>query len=149
MLDGQSFTIQEPSRPQKLTLFLEEPALVRMKPANQKKFFGKKGEEIASEILVKNGYTIIDRNFSSRFGEIDIVAEVGDTLVFVEVKTRKDVRFGLPQEAVTASKLGKIKKTAEYYSLIHPELPKKIRIDVVALIVNGDTIEYSKIIKVY
>ena len=42
VLDGQSFTIQEPSRPQKLTLFLEEPALVRMKPANQKKFFGKK-----------------------------------------------------------------------------------------------------------
>ena len=74
VLDGQSFTIQEPSRPQKLTLFLEEPALVRMKPTNQKSS-SEKGEEIASEILVKNGYTIIDRNFSSRFGEIDIVAE--------------------------------------------------------------------------
>lgn len=120
-----------------------------MKPKSQKKYFGKKGEEIASDLLIRNGYTIIDRNFLSRFGEVDIVAQEGDTLVFVEVKTRKDMRFGMPQEAVTTSKIRKIKKTAEYYSLLHPELPKKIRIDVVALIVNGDTIEYSKIIKVY
>ncbi|MDP1710037.1 MAG: YraN family protein [bacterium] len=120
-----------------------------MQVKSQNKSFGKRGEQIASELLIGNGYKIIDKNFSGRFGEIDIIAIDGQTLVFVEVKTRKNRRFGLPQEAVTRSKLGKIKKTAEYYSLLHPELPKKLRIDVVALILNDGILEYSKIIKVY
>lgn len=120
-----------------------------MLPKSQKRSFGNKGEDIAEGLLLQNGYKIIERNFSGRFGEIDIIALDAQTLVFVEVKTRKDRRFGMPQEAVTAQKLYKIKKTAEYYSLLHPDLPKKIRIDVVALILNNGVLEYSKIIKVY
>ncbi len=119
-----------------------------MLPKSQNKPFGKKGEDIALEILVKNGYKIIDRNFSSRFGEIDIVALDGPTLVFVEVKTRQSTKFGLPQEAVTPQKIYRIKKTAEYYSLIHPELPKRLRIDVVAIIIENGSVIYNKIIKV-
>lgn len=110
--------------------------------------FGQKGEDIASGLLVQNGYKIIDKNFSSRFGEIDIIAIQDATLIFVEVKTRQSLKFGLPQEAVTPQKIYKIKKTGEYYSLIHPELPKKLRIDVVALIIEGGFVTYSKIIKV-
>ena len=120
-----------------------------MQPKSLKRRFGNKGEDIAVELLKENGYKIIERNFSGKFGEIDIVAQDGPTLVFVEVKTRKDLRYGMPQEAVTKSKLYKIKKTAEYYSLLHPELPKKLRIDVVGLIINGEVLEYSKIFKVY
>ncbi len=115
---------------------------------SQNSTFGKKGEDIAVEMLVKNGYKVIDRNFSSRFGEIDIIAIEGQTLVFVEVKTRQSIKFGLPQEAVTPQKIYKIKKTAEYYSLIHPDLPKKLRIDVVAIIIENGSVVYNKIIKV-
>ena len=118
-------------------------------PKSPKRAFGNKGEQIAVELLTNKGYKIIEQNFSSRFGEIDIIALDGQTLVFVEVKTRKNLRFGLPQEAVTRQKLYRIRRTAEYYSLLHPDLPKKLRIDVVALVLSGSGLEYSKIIKVY
>ena len=111
--------------------------------------FGKLGEDLACTLLTKSGYKIIDRNFSGKFGELDIIAIDGPTLVFIEVKTRKNLRFGYPQEAVTPQKIYRIKKTGEYYSLLHPELPKKIRIDVVALIIENNNLVYSKIIKVY
>lgn len=116
---------------------------------SQNKSLGEKGEDIACELLKKAGYKILQRNFSGKFGEIDIIAISGDTLVFIEVKTRKSLRFGMPEEAVTPAKLGKIKKTAEYYSLLHPNFPKKLRINVVGLILSDNAIAYSKIIKVY
>ena len=116
---------------------------------SQNKPLGNKGEEIASDILVKNGYKIIDKNYSSRFGEIDIIAIDKDTLVFVEVKTRQSLKFGLPQEAVTPQKIYKIKKTGEYYSLIHPDLPKKLRVDVVAIVIENGNVVYNKIIRVF
>ena len=78
---------------------------------------GKKAEDYASRFLLQNGYKIIDRNFRSRFGEIDIIALKDDVLVFVEVKARWSTKFGLPEEAVTPQKLWKIGRTGEYYSL--------------------------------
>ena len=118
-------------------------------PRKRTDLFGKRAEEIASELLVEKGYKILQRNFRSRFGELDLIALDRDTLVFVEVKARKNRKFGLPQEAVTKSKLWKIKKTAEYYSLLHPTLPKKLRIDVVALMFENYELVYSKIIQVF
>lgn len=109
---------------------------------------GKLAEDIASDIIFQKGYKVLDRNFRSRFGEIDIVAIKDSCLVFVEVKARWTNKFGAPEEAVTWSKLGKIKKTGEYYSLIHPELPKKLRIDVVALEMRGKILLSYKIINV-
>ena len=111
--------------------------------------FGKKAEDLAFQLLKQNGYKILERNFRSRFGEIDIVAQDKDTLVFVEVKARSNRNFGLPEEAVTPSKLRKIQKTAEYYSLTHAEFPQKLRIDVVSLEFTGEVVTSSKIIKVY
>lgn len=119
---------------------------------NQKKelkALGNLAEDFAVKLLLKNGYKVLDRNFHSRFGEIDIVAEDSGTLVFVEVKARWGLHFGAPEESVTPWKLAKIRKTGEYYSLLHRGLPKKLRIDVVALEMAGNTIESSKIIKVY
>ena len=110
--------------------------------------FGKAGENYATNLLINNGYQIITRNFRSRFGEIDIIAVDADTLVFVEVKTRLNRKFGEPQEAVTASKLNKIKKVGEFFSLTHPTLPKKFRIDVVAINLEAGKILSTKIIKV-
>lgn len=113
---------------------------------NLKNNFGSSSENLASNLLVQNGYKVIDRNFHSRFGEIDIIAEKDGYLIFVEVKARHSLKFGMPEEAVTTSKLFKIKKTGEYYSLLHPNLPKKLRIDVVALVIEGNEIVSSKII---
>lgn len=105
-------------------------------------------EDFAVRFLQGKNYKIIDRNFHSRFGEIDIIAEDKDVLVFVEVKARWSPKFGAPEEAVTRSKLWKIQKTGEYYSLLNPNLPKKLRIDVVALEIEGGQVSSSKIIQV-
>lgn len=113
---------------------------------NLKSNFGLKAEDLACDLLLQNGYKIIDRNFHSRFGEIDIVALKNNTLIFVEVKARRSLKYGMPEEAVTRQKLYKIRKTGEYYSILHPELPKKLRINVVALIIENGQVISSKII---
>lgn len=112
-------------------------------------FVGLGAEGLASGILTERGYKIIEHNFRSRFGEIDLVAVKDKTLYFVEVKARSGTRFGLPEEAVTQSKLRKITKTAEYYCLTHPGLPQKLRIIVVAMIIEGAKVENYKLIDVF
>ena len=117
-------------------------------PKRNNRLFGQSGEDFAVDLLHRSGYKIIDRNFHSRFGEIDIIALDKDTLVFVEVKTRWSNKFGNPLEAVTPIKLYRIKKTADYYSLLHPDLPKKLRIDVVAIEIDKGKVLSAKIVKV-
>ena len=73
---------------------------------------GKEGERIAKEFLKKKGYSILQENYRTPFGEIDIIAREKDVLVFVEVKTRADLTFGSPFEAVNQRKKEKIKKVA-------------------------------------
>lgn len=109
---------------------------------------GKLAEDFAVRLLDSHGYKIIDRNFHSKFGEIDIIALKDDYLAFIEVKARWSLKFGRPEESVTRSKLWKIGKTGEYYSLLHPILPKKLRIEVVALEIIDKKVISSKIIKV-
>ncbi len=109
---------------------------------------GNAAEDFAVKLLLNKGYKIIDRNFRSRFGEIDIVALKDEYLVFVEVKARWNLNYGYPEEAVNSKKIWKIGKTGEYYSILHPELPKKLRIDVVSLIINDGEITNAKIIQV-
>ncbi len=120
-----------------------------MLPKRKTSEVGKKAEGFAVNILQKEGYKIIDRNFHGKFGEIDTIAIKDSTLVFIEVKARWSRKFGLPEEAVTPQKLYKIRRTGEYYSILHPELPKKLRIDVVALEILGGNVISEKIIQVY
>ena len=94
---------------------------------------GKRGERIAALYLQKQGYKILEMNFKARYGEIDIIARDKDTLVFVEVKTRKNYKYGRPEEAIDLRKLRMIIQTGEYYKMLHPELPELLRIDVVAV----------------
>ncbi len=98
-----------------------------------KKDLGKKGEEIAKRFLEDAGFVVIDENFHSHFGEIDLIAIDKDTLVFVEVKTRFSEKFGLPEEAVTPTKIKTIVKVGDYYKSLHNDLPGLERIDVVAI----------------
>jgi putative endonuclease len=119
------------------------------KPSKPKRSTSESGilaENFAVKLLSSKGYKIIDRNFHSRVGVIDIIAEKDDYLVFVEVKARWSRKFGLPEEAVTSQKIWKIKKTIEYYCLLHPNSMKKMRIDVVALQIESGTVVSSKII---
>lgn len=94
---------------------------------------GRSGEQRAVEYLQNKGYKILERNFRSKFGEIDIVALDGNFLVFIEVKTRWSKKYGLPEEAVTPTKIRSIIKTGKYYKLLHSQTPDLMRIDVIAI----------------
>lgn len=99
---------------------------------------GRYGEELARDYLVKQGYKILETNkHFSRFCEIDIIALDKNTLVFVEVKTRKTDKFGLPQEAVTQTKYQNIKNGIFLYLKENPEY-KKFRIDVVSIVLEPE-----------
>lgn len=76
---------------------------------------GNYGEEIACQYLKKNGYKILERNYRIRGGEIDIVAKDGETLVFIEVKTRYSYEYGPPAESMTPWKIKYLLKTARFY----------------------------------
>jgi len=98
----------------------------------------KLGENKACNFLRENGFKIIERNFRKGYGEIDIIAiESTDSkekiLVFFEVKTRKSNSFGNPLEAITPWKLKSLIRTAQFYKLIHPNLPDSMRIDAVSV----------------
>lgn len=109
---------------------------------------GKRGEEIAWQYLKSKGYRLIQKNFKSKLGEIDIIAGKDSTVYFIEVKTRWSTKYGMPEEAVTEGKLNKIKKTALYYSLTHPTLPKKLRILVISILMERGRIPKIKLIAV-
>ena len=97
---------------------------------------GKKGEEIARDFLVKNGYKIIATNVHfSRYCEIDIIALDKETLVFCEVKTRKTTVCGSPFEAITRTKYENIKKGVFFYRQENPQY-KKVRIDAISIILE-------------
>jgi putative endonuclease len=78
---------------------------------------GARGESVASDALVRRGYRIIERNCRSRWGELDLVAYDGDTLVFVEVKARRSPQFGDPAYAVDRRKQTRLIRLAERYLL--------------------------------
>ncbi len=110
--------------------------------------FGKIAEDFAVSYLSSRGYKVIERNFHSRFGEIDIIALKNTCLIFIEVKARWNMKFGAPAEAVTPQKLWKIGKTGEYYAFLHPNMPKKMQIEVVSLQIVEGKIKECRIIAV-
>jgi putative endonuclease len=94
---------------------------------------GALGEKIAADYLTGLGYTIRERNFRLREGEIDIIAEKDDFLVFIEVRTRTSNSYGTPEESVTSQKKERLIALAEAYIEDRDDLPSSWRIDVVAI----------------
>ena len=94
---------------------------------------GALGEKIAAEHLTGLGYKIRERNFRSREGEIDIIAEKDDFLVFIEVRTRTSNSYGTPEESVTTQKKERLIALAEAYIEDRDDLPSSWRIDIVAI----------------
>ncbi len=98
---------------------------------------GAYGEAAAARFLEGRGYLVRETNYRCPEGEIDIVARKDDCLVFVEVRTRRSLGFGTPEESVTAAKKEKLTNTALYYVATHSDLPAQWRVDVVAVEVGS------------
>ena len=97
---------------------------------------GKLGERLARDTIKRKGYRILETNFRCRSGEIDIVAQQKDCLVFVEVRTKSNLNFGSPEESITAIKKQRLVSSAFTYIETHQDLPSLWRIDVVAIETN-------------
>lgn len=107
-----------------------------------KKNLGDFGEDMAEEFVKEKGFTILERNYRKKTGEIDIIAENVKFLVFIEVKTRRDNSCGLPSEAVDAKKQARLYKTAERYIAEKPT-EKEIRFDIIevyARMIDGNPV---------
>ncbi len=99
---------------------------------------GKIGENVAVSYLEDNGYIIVDRNYHSRFGEIDIIAKKEDYIVFIEVKTRNDMAIIKAFESVDRIKQKKIIKTAMIYLMEHV-VNLQPRFDVIEVLINKNS----------
>jgi len=98
-----------------------------------RKRLGDAGEEIATRELVRRGYVVRERNWRCPEGELDIVAEQGESLVFVEVRTRRGDRFGTPEESITPAKRAHLIAAAQAYLQAQSLQDRDWRIDVVAV----------------
>lgn len=107
---------------------------------------GKFGEDVATKYLEEKNYKIIERNFYCKQGEIDIVARNKEYLIFIEVKTRSNIYFGNPSEAVNEKKQKHIYSSAKYYLYINKFENEFIRFDVIEVYVmtNKYTINHIK-----
>ena len=104
---------------------------------------------LAVEFLAQAGFKILGRNYRYDRGEIDIVAEENNELVFVEVKSRHTQAFGTPEDAITPKKESYLKRTAEGYLLQHNLENKACRFDVIAIDWNGKQPEIRHIRRVF
>lgn len=110
---------------------------------------GKIGEELATKYLQDNSIKIIQRNFYCKFGEIDIIAKDKNELVFVEVKTRTNSKYGNPSDAVGLKKQNHLQKSIEYYLYSNGITKEKIRIDVIEIYLNQDKYKLNHIKNIY
>ncbi|MBP1925458.1 putative endonuclease [Sedimentibacter acidaminivorans] len=99
-------------------------------------------EEIAKRYLLKNNYKILEQNFTSKFGEIDIIALKDGIISFIEVKGRKNIKYGLPREAVTISKQKKIISCAKFFLLQRKYSDIQCQFDVIEIILDDKVIEH-------
>ena len=105
-----------------------------------KRALGTEMEDLAASYLERHGAKVLERNFRSKQGEIDLIARHGEYLVFCEVKYRKSLEMGTPQAAVTLTKQKTICRVADYYRLIHGMGDgTSVRYDVIAIYGSGVT----------
>jgi putative endonuclease len=97
------------------------------------KKLGKLGENTACRILRERGVEILHENFRTREGEVDLIAREGETIIFVEVKVRRTLKSGRPEESIDERKQAQIRKIAEIFLSQKGFMEKEVRFDVVAL----------------
>ncbi|MFA5524456.1 MAG: YraN family protein [Tissierellales bacterium] len=104
---------------------------------NNTRTIGNIGERIALNFLLKNGYKILERNFRVKFGEIDIIALIDHTIVFIEVKSRSNNKYGFPYESVNYKKQQKIIRVAQNYIKIKNIKECQYRFDIIEVYLNS------------
>jgi putative endonuclease len=114
-----------------------------------KRSIGTEGETLATDFLTKKGYTILERNYRFGRGEIDIIAEQGSDLVFIEVKSRRSAQYGSPEESVTLKKESQLKRVADGYLLERGIENQSCRFDVVAITFQKGVPEFHLIQNVF
>lgn len=98
---------------------------------------GSRGEQLAAEYLQNKGYTILEKNFTvHKIGEIDLIAQKGDEIIFIEVKTRTGDQYGYPEEAVNYWKAKKISRTARHFLHTRRMNDKYVRFDIISVTVH-------------
>jgi putative endonuclease len=102
---------------------------------------GKIGEQLGELFFVAAGYTVLEKNWRHSRWEVDIIASKNKVLHFVEVKTRRTKKFGLPEEKVGNKKIQNLINAAEEYLYQHPEW-KRIQFDILSIVLNNDQPEY-------
>lgn len=113
--------------------------------ASNKIMTGQLGEDAACNYIEKIGYRLVCRNYRQRDGEIDIICIDRNIMVFIEVKTRRNSRFGCPAEAVGYHKQRKIMNTAMAYLASQPGYTQSIRFDVIEVYIEGTSIRVNHI----
>jgi len=106
--------------------------------ASSKKTIGRIGEEIALKYLKDKGYTLLQKNFYCRWGEIDLIFKKDNKIIFVEVKTRVGDKKGKPYEAVNFYKLQDLKRAINFYLLKKNYFYYKLSLEVVSVILNSN-----------
>ncbi|MDR2108868.1 MAG: YraN family protein [Coriobacteriales bacterium] len=109
-----------------------KPVTIR-EPDRRRQELGRKGEELACTLLLRNGAEILERNWKCPAGEADIIAREDGELVFAEVKTRRNISSGFPEEAVTARKRARYERIALMYLANHDLPSSRVRFDVIAV----------------
>ncbi len=99
----------------------------------RKQALGRYGETLAARHLTRSGMVLLDRNFSTSTGEVDLLLRDGDVLVACEVKTRTSDACGLPHEAVDSTKVARLRRVAEEWVACHTADPSDLRVDLVAI----------------
>lgn len=102
-------------------------------PSDPRRRFGNHGEDLAAVFLMSKGYRLLARNWSCRLGEIDLIAEKKGVVHFVEVKTRKTLQYGNPEEAITATKLRHLCRAVQAYISSSKRPPQNYQIDALAI----------------
>ncbi|HEU4788832.1 MAG TPA: YraN family protein [Flavobacterium sp.] len=109
---------------------------------------GKLGEDLAVDYLKKNGYTILDTNWTFQKAEIDIIAKIDNILAIIEVKTRSSLEFGLPQDFVKPKKIQLLVKAVDAY-VIEKDLDLNVRFDIIAIHKKGKSFAIEHLIDAF
>ena len=101
--------------------------------SDHRRSIGLRGEDIAADYLKRKGYSVLNRNFRTPYGEIDLVSEQGNSIVFTEVKTRASKSLGPPEISITRRKADHMRSAAEFYIQEYGEQYDEWRIDVISV----------------
>lgn len=112
---------------------------------NYNKIIGKKGEDYAGTYLLKNGYKILYRNFFTKRGEIDIIAQKNNCIIFIEVKTRTNCKYGTPAMSVNYYKKKHIKNSIKIFLHKNNIINHSVRFDVIEVLIECDKYKINHI----